>query len=247
MSERIFLAGATGVIGRVLVKLLVEAGHSVYGTTRREERRQQLQDAGAIPVVVDVLDAAWLRSELQAIRPTCVIHQLTDLPRGLDPAQMSEAVVRNARVREQGTAHLVEAALAVDCRRFVAQSIAWAYALGTPPYREVDALDIDAEGLRRVSVGGVRALEQSVLEAPMGQGVVLRYGQLYGPGTGADQPGGSSPVHVEAAAWAAVLAMQSNLSGIFNIVEDDTQVSNAKARQLLGWLPGWRFQQRNGR
>lgn len=237
MSERLFVAGASGVIGRVLVPLLVEAGYEVHGATRRAERAAQLESLGARPVVVDVFDVDALTRELGRIAPDAVIHQLTDLPRDLDPARMAQAVVDNARIRSQGSFNLVLAALTAGCRRMVAQSIAWAYAPGEQPYREEQPLDTDAEGARRISVGGVVALEHAVLATSPLRGTVLRYGRLYGPDTGADTAPGAPAVHVEDAARAALLALRGNATGIFNIVDDNEQVSNRKARRELGWTP----------
>lgn len=240
MAESIFVAGATGVIGSVLVKLLVQAGYRVYGSTRREEQAQRLRSLGVSPVVVDVFDAQALEAQLLRIKPDCAVHQLTDLPRGLDPTQMAEAIARNARLRDQGTANLMAAARASGCERVVAQSIAWAYAEGPMTYAEEAALDLQAQGLRAISVGGVAALEHRVLNTPSVEGTVLRYGQLYGPGTGNDQPSGTSPLHVEAAAWAALLALRLHANGVFNIAEDNRQVSTEKARRMLGWTPDLR-------
>lgn len=240
MAESIFVAGATGVIGSVLVKLLLQAGYRVYGSTRRKEQAQRLRSLGVSPVVVDVFDAQALEAQLLRIKPDCVVHQLTDLPRGLDPTQMAEAIARNARLRDQGTANLMAAARASGCERVVAQSIAWAYAEGPMPYAEEAALDLQAQGLRAISVGGVAALEHRVLNTPSVEGTVLRYGQLYGPGTGTDQPSGTSPLHVEAAAWAALLALRLHANGVFNIAEDNPQVSTEKARRMLGWTPDLR-------
>ncbi|PCE26967.1 dTDP-glucose 4,6-dehydratase [Paraburkholderia acidicola] len=240
-GERIFLAGATGVIGRALVPLLTRVGYTVYGSTRRAERSAVLDALGAIPVVVDVFDAAALRAAVQRVAPTVVIHQLTDLPAGLDPKQMADAAVRNARIRSEGTRNLVDAALAAGCARMVAQSIAWAYAPGPQPYTEAQPLDLEAQGARSVSVVGVAALERCVLDTPGLHGAVLRYGQLYGPGTGAASATGASPVHVEAAAWAALLAVQHAAHGAFNVTEDNDVVSNARVRRELGWEPGLRL------
>jgi nucleoside-diphosphate-sugar epimerase len=241
MSERIFLAGATGAIGSALIPLLREAGYEVHGSTRQPERAAALEARGVKPVLVDVFDAQALKAALVRIAPHGVIHQLTDLPRGLDPARMAEATARNARVRTEGTRNLVEAARAAGAVRMVAQSIAWAYAPGPKPHAEAQPLDTEAEGARRISVGGVVALEQAVLQAPGIAGTVLRYGQLYGPGTGADEPKGASPVHVEAAAWAALLAWRHSAGGVFNIAEDNPEVDSGKARRLLGWTPSMRL------
>ncbi|MET3916803.1 nucleoside-diphosphate-sugar epimerase [Variovorax sp. OAS795] len=246
MSEKIFVAGASGAIGKALVPLLVEAGYTVYGSTRRAERAHALEAHGARPVIVDVFDAEALRAALVRIAPAAVIHQLTDLPRDLDPALMADAAHRNASVRTEGTRNLVAASLAAGTRRLVAQSIAWLYAPGPLPHVEAHPLDLEAEGTRRVSVDGVAALESSVLATPGLAGTVLRYGQFYGPGTPHSGPRGTCPVHVEAAAWAAVLALKHSQGGIFNIAEDSPDVSSAKARRELGWHPSLRLRQRQG-
>jgi nucleoside-diphosphate-sugar epimerase len=174
MSEKVFLAGATGAVGAALIPLLVEAGYTVYGSTRRAERTAALQAQGVHPVVVDVFDAQALKAALVRIAPRAVVHQLTDLPKDLDPARMTEAAVLNARVRTEGTRNLVAAAQAAGAKRLVAQSIAWAYAPGTKPFTEDRPLDVDAQGTRRVSVDGVVALEQAVLGAQGITGTVLR-------------------------------------------------------------------------
>jgi len=237
MSRKVFVAGASGVIGIALLKLLVAADYSVYGATRRTEKVKDIEATGATAVVVDVYDAERLNEELVRIQPWTVIHQLTDLPRGLSPELMAKAVENNARIRTEGTRNLVAAARAAGATRLIAQSIAWAYRPGDTPYLETCPLDVEAHGSRGISVGGVAALEQQVLSEPALNGTVLRYGQLYGPGTGTDEPTGTSPVHVEAAARAALLALQTERSGIFNITQDSPTVSNEKAKRILGWSP----------
>jgi nucleoside-diphosphate-sugar epimerase len=246
MSEKIFVAGAAGAIGTALVPLLIEAGHTVYGSTRRTERARALEARGAVPVVVDVFDAEALHAAVIRIRPTIVIHQLTDLPPDLDPKLMADAAYRNARVRTEGTRNLVAAALVAGARRLVAQSIAWVYAPGPLPHVEEHPLDLEAEGTRRVSVEGVAALERSVLGAKGIGGTVLRYGQFYGPGTSTAVPMGPCPVHVEAAAWAAVLALRHAPGGVFNIAEDNPEVSSEKAKRDLGWHASLRLPERQG-
>ena len=243
MGEKVFVAGATGAVGSALIPLLVEAGHTVYGGTRRAERAAELEARGATPVVVDVFDAQALRDALVRIAPMVVIHQLTDLPRDLDPALMAEAVVRNARVRIEGTRNLVAATLAAGAKQLIAQSIAWAYAPGPTPHTEDEPLDLGAEGGRRISIDGVAALERSVLGAVGLTGTVLRYGQLHGPGTSNAAPKGASPVHVEAAAWAVLLAMRHARGGIFNIAEDSAEISSEKAKRELGWHAAFRLSQ----
>ncbi|TGP91232.1 MULTISPECIES: NAD(P)-dependent oxidoreductase [unclassified Mesorhizobium] len=240
MAYRIFLAGASGAIGQRLIPQLLAAGHQVTGTTRNADRAAKLGTLGVEPAVVDVFDADALSRAMRAARPDIVVHQLTDLPAGLDPSRMAEAVVGNARIREEGTRNLVAAAVASGVRRMVAQSIAWAFAPGSEPHAEADPLDSGASGNRGISVGGVIALETAVLNAPFA-GIVLRYGQLYGPGTGADTPAGASPLHVDAAAYAALLALDKGAPGIFNIAEPNEAVSTRKAVEELGWRADFRL------
>jgi nucleoside-diphosphate-sugar epimerase len=238
MSEKVFVAGATGAVGTALVPLLIDAGYTVYGSTRRADRAAALQAQGVHPVVVDVFDADALKAALLRIAPWAVVHQLTDLPKDLDPARMAEAAALNARVRTEGTRNLVAAAQAAGAQRLVAQSIAWAYASGPKPFTEDQPLDVDAQGMRRVSVDGVVALEQAVLGTQGAHGItatVLRYGQLYGPGTSTAEPRGAMPLHVAAAARAALLALQRSTGGVFNIAEDSAEVSSEKAKRAWGW------------
>jgi len=157
---RIFLAGSTGVIGRHLVPLLVAAaGHDVAGMTRSPAAVPLLSAAGAVPVVCDVFDAAALTAAVASFAPDVVMHQLTDLPD--DAAALAGGAAANARIRIEGTRNLVAAAQAAGASRFLAQSIAW-----TPTSDVADQAKLD--------------LERQVLEIG---GVVLRYGQFYGPGT----------------------------------------------------------------
>jgi nucleoside-diphosphate-sugar epimerase len=246
VKRNVFVAGATGAIGRRLVPLLREAGYEVFGTTRSRVKADELAAAGAEPVVVDVYDAPALSRAVSAVRPAIVIHQLTDLPPGLDPGRMAESVARNARVRSEGTRNLVTAARDASVRRLIAQSIAWAYAPGPEPHAEGDPLDVGAEGSRAVSVGGVATLERLTLNSPPIEGVVLRYGQLYGPGTGSETPTGSAPVHVDAAAWAALLAIERARPGAYNIAEANRYVSTEKARRELDWDPEFRLSSPSG-
>ena len=244
MSYRIFLAGASGAIGKRLTPLLRDAGHHVIGTTRSVQKAEALRALGVEAVLVDVFDATNLSREVAAAKPEIVIHQLTDLPRGLDPSQMKVAIARNARIRDEGTRNLVRAAIAAGARRLVAQSIAWAYAPGTEPHSEHDLLDTAAQGDRSVSVRGVVALENATLNSQPLAGVVLRYGQLYGSGTGSAAPTGSAPLHVDAAAYAALLAVDKPVTGVFNIAEPNTYVATQKARTELGWRSDLRLPDR---
>ena len=243
IGTTVIVAGATGVIGRQLVPLLVDAGCRVFGTTRKPERAADLAAAGAEPVLLDVFDATAVDAAFARIRPEVLIHQLTDLPHDLNPAEMPEGVVRNARVRREGTPNLMRAAMATGVRRAIAQSVAWLYAPGPEPHREENPLGVP-DGASRVTLDGVLALEQAVLLAARIEGIVLRYGQLYGPGTINAGAKGPCPVHVEAAAHAALLAIERGGPGIYNVADDIAFVSTAKARRRLGWDPAFRRSRR---
>ena len=239
---RIFLAGAAGAIGTRLVPLLVQAGHAVWGTTRSSDKARALRAAGATPVVIDVFDRAGLMQAVRDARPDVVMHQLTDLPKALAGPPSEAALKANARVREEGGRNLIDAAIPAGARRFIAQSLAWVYAPGPEPHAEDDPLDRDAKGAAGISVAGVIAIETMTLGSPPLEGVVLRYGQLYGPGTWNTAQNGRVPVHVDAAAHAALLALDTPHTGIFNIAEEKGLVSSERARRLLGWDPRFRLQ-----
>ncbi|WP_405783054.1 NAD-dependent epimerase/dehydratase family protein [Streptomyces sp. NBC_00859] len=232
---RIFVAGATGAIGRHLVPLLVQDGHDVVGATRTPEGVERLHAMGAQGVLLDVLDAEGVVRAVTEHRPDAVMHQLTSLAAG-SPAD-------NARIRIEGTRNLVDAAKRADVSRIVAQSISWAYRPDTGPAGEHNPLDVNAALPRATTIGGIQALESAVAELP--RHVVLRYGTLYGPGTWF-APGGlmaaklavgqlpandgvSSFVHVQDAAQAAVLALKWP-NGPVNIVDDEPAPAHA-------WVP----------
>lgn len=232
---KVFLAGATGVIGRRLIPLLVASGHEVVGTTRAAEKSEMLQRLGATPVIVDALDRDGLAAAVREARPDVVIHQLTDLS--------TYDFAANSRLRIEGTRNLVGAARAVGVRRMIAQSISWMSIPGDGPADESVPLDTEAPMPRRATVEAVAALENAVAE--MEEGVVLRYGLLYGPGTWyapdgsiADQvrrgevtadDGITSFIHVDDAARAALLALDWP-RGIINIVDDEPAAGTV-------WLP----------
>lgn len=240
-NQRVLIAGATGAIGARLLPLLRAAGHLVIGTTRSAAKAEELHKLGVEARVVDVFDVAALSRVVASSRPDTIIHQLTDLPKDLNPALMKEAIVRNARIREEGTRNLVEAALAVGVTRLIAQSIAWAYAPGIEPHPESDPLESGAPGDRGVTVRGVMALEKWVLQSPPLKGVVLRYGQIYGPGTHSGTPSKLAPVHVDAAAYAACLALNAQTTGVYNIAEPNAHVATTKARVELQWSAEFRL------
>ncbi|MFG2078005.1 NAD-dependent epimerase/dehydratase family protein [Nonomuraea maritima] len=234
---RICLAGATGVIGRRLVPLLVAEGHQVTALTRRPDRFATLRAAGAEPVVADAFDRAGLAAAVAQAAPDVVVHQLTDLSADDHGA--------NAALRTEGTRHLVDAALAAGARRMVAQSISWVYQAGDDPADESTPLDLSAQGERARRVLSVAALEEAVAELP--EWVVLRYGMLYGPGTWYAPDGGiadqaragrltaddqvTSFLHVDDAAAAAVQALTWP-NGAVNICDDDP----APGRE---WVPAF--------
>ncbi|WP_030175036.1 NAD-dependent epimerase/dehydratase family protein [Spirillospora albida] len=227
---KILLAGATGVVGRRLLPLLVQAGHDVTGTTRRTERSRMIADLGGEPLVLDVLDADAVRAAVEAAAPDAVIHQLTDLS--------DEDFAANSRLRVEGTRNLVDAAKAAGVEKMIAQSIAWLYEAGDSPAVETDALDPSLPPYE-----GIAALESAVAELP--DAVVLRYGALYGPDTwyapdGAIAlrakagslrltPAWTSFVHVDDAAAAALAALDWP-SGPVNIVDDEPATT-------AEWLP----------
>jgi nucleoside-diphosphate-sugar epimerase len=231
MTRRVFIAGATGAIGLPLCRLLVADGWTVTGTTRRAEKATALEALGVRPVVVDVFEADALQAAVVAAAPDAVVHQLTDLPRGLDPALMAAARVRNTRIRVEGTRNLIAAAVAAGAGRLVLQSIAFAYAPGPKPLGETAAID--------PAQTGVISLETQALATPM-PAVVLRYGRIYGPGTGFEAAGGPAPLHVDAAADAARRALERG-AGISNIAEADGEVSSTRAIAEFGWSPSFRL------
>jgi nucleoside-diphosphate-sugar epimerase len=232
---RIFVAGGAGVIGRQLVPQLLHAGHDVVATTRDPRRAEWLRANGAEAVLLDVYDREAVLGAVSAARPKVVIHQLTDLASGFAPEQLSA----NARLRQVGTRHLVEAMLAARVSRLVAQSGAWLYGPGAEPHTEDHPLRDPAAAPDDPVLPGILELERLVLRTRGIDGIVLRYGLLYGPGTGRDgpTPRDAAWVHVADAARAAALAVEAPL-GIYNIVDDGGSVSNARARRTLGWAPG---------
>ena len=240
---RIFLAGASGLIGQRLVLLLVRAGHHVIGTTRTEGKTALLRALGANPAVVDVFDAEALRRVVVASEPEVVFHQLTNLPDdlfSLEGAELERAIRANARMRTEGTPNLVAAAQAAGAQRLVSQSIVWIYAPGGEPHVESDPVNAAATGLSGVTVQGVMAMERAVLGAAALSPVILRYGWLYGAGTGHDAPWRNPAVHVDAAAHAALLAVDRG-SGIYNVAEPSTYASPERARRELGWESTYRL------
>jgi len=231
---KVFLAGATGAIGRRLVPLLLRDGHEVTGTTRSADNARELERSGVIPAVLDVFDPHALTAAMRAAGPETVIHQLTDLPREFDEARIVASYANNARIRSEGTRNLIAAAQAAAARRLIVQSIAFGYAPGGEPHPETDPLNL-ADPARAVTIKGTADMEQQVLASAGLDGVILRYGLLYGPGTWHAEAVRRPALHVDAAAHAALLALTRGAAGIYNIADDDGVVSIAKARAELGF------------
>jgi nucleoside-diphosphate-sugar epimerase len=237
---RVFVAGAAGAIGRCLVPLLVRAGHEVTGTTRSADKADELARAGAKPAVLDVFDRRAVIDAVTSARPEIIIHQLTDLPQQFDQVRISASYVANARIRTEGTRHLMTAAAGAAVRRFIVQSIAFSYAPGPEPHAETAPLNL-SDSMRAVTVKGAADMEQQVLGNSAIEGIVLRYGLLYGPGTWSSTPERKPALHVDAAAQAALLAVARGRPGIYNIAEEDGAVTIGKARAELGFDPQFRL------
>jgi nucleoside-diphosphate-sugar epimerase len=247
---KVFLAGATGVIGRRLVPLLVGAGHVVVGMTRSPERAAALRQAGVEPAVCDVFDADAVRRAVAAAAPDVVLHELTDLPANLGPRNMKAAYARNDRVRTEGTRNLVDAAAAAGVGRMIAQSIAFAYRPEGGMVKSEDApLWDDAPEPFTGSVAALHVLEDAVTRTDGIAGLVLRYGWFYGPGTAHATDGGVaamvrkrrfpvlgrgtgtfSYIHVDDAAAATVAALERGGTGVLNVVDDEPA-------PISEWLP----------
>lgn len=245
---RVFVAGATGVIGRQLVPMLVAGGHEVTGMTRSPERARELVEAGAQAAVADALDAGAVSAAVATAHPDAVIHQLTSLPQRIDPRRIKRDFEMNDRLRSEGTRILVDAAQAAGASRVIAQSIALAYAPGPDGtiHDEDDPLFVGApEPFTRTALA-LQALESAVTDAG---GVVLRYGYFYGPGSALSSTGSMvkdvvrrrmpivgaatgvwSFIHVHDAASATVAALARDGPRIYNVVDDEPA-------PVSQWLP----------
>jgi nucleoside-diphosphate-sugar epimerase len=248
---RVFVAGASGVIGRRLVPQLRERGHEVTGATRLPERAEDVRRAGAEAVVCDAFDAEALKRAVAAAMPDVVVNELTSLPRDYDPRKLDESFYGPTnRVRTEGGGNLLEAARAAGARRFVTQSIAFLYVREGPMV--VDETARPATDAPAPFGDGVRAMvshERAALDADGIEALVMRYGWFYGPGT-YYAPGGSiaemvrkrrfpiisgtdglfSFVHVDDAAGATVAACEGGPEGVYNVVDDDPAT-------IVEWLP----------
>lgn len=247
---RILVAGATGAIGRQLLPRLIDAGHEVVGMVRDEAKRDSLRALGAEAVVADALVGDHVTRAVAEARPDVIIHQLTAIG-ALNPRRFDRDFALTNRLRTEGTDNLLSAGRAVGVQRFIAQSYtSWPYArTGGKVKTEDDPLDPAPPREMRKSFAAIKHLEDAVTGADWTQGVVLRYGGFYGPGTSL-APGGHqfelvrkrrfplvgdgagvwSFVHVADAAEATVLAIEHAGRGIYNIVDDDPA-------PVSEWLP----------
>ena len=248
-TMNIFLAGATGAVGRALVPKLLERGHTVTGTTRSPEKAEALRALGVTPVIVDGLDRDAVIAAVAAAGPDAIVHEMTALSEMSDLRHFEREFAATNRLRTEGTDNLLAAARAAGVARFVAQSYAgWPYERrGGPVKTEDDPLDPAPPAQMRATLQAIRHVEDAVTNAG---GVALRYGGFYGPGTGL-APGGEqwemvharkfpivgdgggvwSFVHIDDAATATIAALERWTPGeVFNVVDDEP----APVRE---WLP----------
>jgi nucleoside-diphosphate-sugar epimerase len=236
---RVFLAGATGVIGSQLVPLLLADGHQVTGMTRSPHKADALRASGADPLVADALDAKAVTSAVKAARPDAVIHELTAIPQRLDPRKIVRDFTLTDRLRTEGTRNLIAAAREAGASRFIAQSIAFAYAPGPPGtvHAEDDPLIAEPPAQFARSAKAIAELERQTLAT---DGLVLRYGYFYGPGSSISARGSLAEevakrrlpvvgggagvwsfIHVHDAAQATLAALTRGAAGAYNVVDDE--------------------------
>lgn len=248
---RILVAGATGAVGVPLIARLVGAGHSVVGLTHSEGKRGLVREMGAEPIVADGLDGQAIRAAVLSARPEVIIHEMTALRGESDLRHFDRAFALSNRLRTEGVNHLLTAAAEAVTRRFIAQSYCgWPYARrGGHVKTEDEPLDPEPPGELRRTLDAIRYLETRVTQAPNIEGLVLRYGAFYGPGTGMlDEAiieqlrrrrfpligagtGWWSMVHTDDAAAATAIAAERGEPGIYNVVDDEPA-------PVAEWLPG---------
>jgi nucleoside-diphosphate-sugar epimerase len=249
---KVLVAGASGALGKQLVPRLVADGHEVVGTTRSESKLGLLRELGATGVVADLLDPEQVARVVAEASPEVIIHQLTALNRPFDVKHFDRTFEETNRLRTEGTDHLLAAGHAVGVKRFIAQSYtSWPFArTGGAVKTEEDPLDPTPPKAMRKSLDAIRHVEDAVTGADWTEGIVLRYGGFYGPGTSLSREGGAqleqirqrkfpvvgdgggvwSFVHIEDAAEATVAAVTRGRRGIYNIVDDDPA-------PVAEWLP----------
>jgi len=248
---KVFVAGATGAIGRPLVAHLLQAGYDVFGMTRSETRGQRLAEQGAMPVVMDIFDAVAVDHALRRIEPEVVIDQLTALPQTYTRQSMQASADTNARTRLEGGLILQSAAATVGTRQYIVQSCGFWYVPGEGLADEDTSFAFESSPAIAAGTRMYTNLENRLVAAKMLEGIVLRYGFFYGPGTWYDREGNMAQqvrqqqfpivgdgkgvwswVHVDDAAAATVAALEQGKPGIYNIVDDDPI-------SLRGWLPAY--------
>jgi nucleoside-diphosphate-sugar epimerase len=249
---RIFVAGATGALGRQLVPKLVERGHDVTGMTSSPAKKAIVEELGATPVVADALDAEQVAEAVAKAEPEVIVHQLTAISDTASIRNIGKSFEPTNRLRTEGTDHLVAAGRAIGVRRFVAQSFAaWLYdRAGGPVKTEDDPLDPNPMKQVRETFEAIRYVENAVTGADWTTGIALRYGWFYGPGTSLWAGGGNleplmkgkfpiagdgngiwSFIHIEDAADATVAAIEGGERGIYNVTDDSPE-------PVRDWLPG---------
>jgi nucleoside-diphosphate-sugar epimerase len=243
---RVFLAGATGVVGKPLVQQLLAAGHQVAATTRSADKAERLRRLGVMAFVLDGLDGSAVGEAVARAEPDAIIHQMTALSAMPDLRHFDAWFARTNLLRTKGTDHLLAAALSLGVKRFIVQSYTgWNNArVGGLVKTEDDALDPHPVPCQRETLAAIHYLEKAVLGAPL-TGIVLRYGNLYGPGASDDLvtllrkrmlpiigkgTGIWSWLHIEDAAAAAVAALERGTPGVYNIVDDEPA-------PVFEWLP----------
>jgi nucleoside-diphosphate-sugar epimerase len=270
---KVFVAGATGALGRLLVPQLVAGGHDVVGLTRTPSKQDMIRGLGARPAVADALDPDAVARAVAEAEPEVIVHQLTALSGSLDLRHMERDFAETNRLRTEGTDHLLAAGRAVGALRFVAQSYAgWPFArTGGPVKAETDPLDPTPPAPLRTTHDAIRHLEDAVTGARWTEGIVLRYGGFYGPGTSfsmrpegehvalirkrrcpvvGDGAGMWSFIHIEDAATATVAAIEHGERGIYNVVDDEpapVSVWLPAAAEVLGAKPPRRLPRWLGR
>jgi nucleoside-diphosphate-sugar epimerase len=245
---RVFVAGASGAIGRPLVRKLVEGGHEVTGMTRSPHRADEIRGAGAAAVVCDALDAGAVHRAVESARPEAIVNQLTSLPQEYDPRKIDYGPTN--QIRREGGGNLIAAGLEVGALRFVTQSIAFLYAPEGEMVKDEEARPwTEAPAPFQDALAAMLEHEREVTGTDGLEGLVLRYGQFYGPGTyyAADGDiagrvrrrqfpivgrgeGVFSFIHTEDAASATVAACEQGSPGIYNVTDDDPA-------PLREWLP----------
>jgi nucleoside-diphosphate-sugar epimerase len=230
---KVFLAGATGAIGKRLVPLLVKAGHTVTGTTRSQSKAESLRSAGATPAVLDALNRDEVLNAVRQSMPDVIIHQLTAIT-DIDMRHFDRVFAQTNRLRTEETDHLLAAAQAVNCQRFIAQSYAgWPFArVGGPVKTEDDPLDPNPPAAMRTTLDAIRYLEQSVTSAPGIDATILRYAGFYGPGNALGEGGTGiwSFLHIDDAAGATLAVLERGAKGTYNIADDEPA-------PVSQWLP----------